>query len=78
MLSEQFDRVLMSEAALAEREANLADNTRALQRANDQIDVALDNMSQGLCMFDGGGRLVICNERYIRMYNEPTLAVEHA
>ena len=69
MLSKQFDHVLLSEAALAEREVNLADKTRALQRANDQIDVALDNMSQGLCMFDGEGRLVICNERYIRMYN---------
>ena len=69
MLSKQFHRVLMSEDALAEREVNLADKTRALQRANDQIDVALDNMSQGLCMFDGEGRLVICNERYIRMYN---------
>jgi diguanylate cyclase (GGDEF)-like protein len=69
ILSKQFHRVLASEAALAEREVNLADKTHALQRANDQIDVALENMSQGLCMFDGEGRLVICNERYIRMYN---------
>ena len=25
-------------------------------------------MSQGLCMFDGDGRLVVCNGRYIQMY----------
>ena len=69
MLSKQFHRVLLSEAALAEREVSLAEKTRELQRANRHIDAALHNMSQGLCIFDGDGRLVICNERYIRMYN---------
>lgn len=29
---------------------------------------ALDNMSQGLCMFDGNERLVMCNKRYIEIY----------
>ena len=33
-----------------------------------QLDTALNNMSQGLNMFDASGRLVICNERYLRMY----------
>jgi PAS domain S-box-containing protein len=32
------------------------------------LDAALNNMSQGLCMFDAKGRLVLCNERYLRMY----------
>ena len=31
--------------------------------------VAINNMSQGLCMFDGNERLVICNQRYMEMYN---------
>ena len=69
ILSRQFNRLLISEAALAERELNLAEKTRDLQRANVHIDAALNNMSQGLCMFDSDGRLVICNGRYIRMYN---------
>lgn len=69
ILSKQFNRLLISEAALAERELNLAEKTRDLQRANVHIDAALNNLSQGLCMFDSHGRLVICNERYIRMYN---------
>ncbi len=30
--------------------------------------VALNNMSQGLCMFDGAARLVLCNLRYIEMH----------
>ena len=29
---------------------------------------ALDHMSQGLCMFDAAGRIVVCNRRYLRMY----------
>jgi methyl-accepting chemotaxis protein len=36
---------------------------------------ALNNMTQGLCMFDGAARLVLCNERYIEMYR---LRPEHA
>ena len=30
-----------------------------------QLDTALNNMSQGLNMFDAEGRLVVCNERYL-------------
>jgi PAS domain-containing protein len=26
-------------------------------------------MSQGLCMFDASGRIVVCNQQYLRMYN---------
>jgi methyl-accepting chemotaxis protein len=29
---------------------------------------ALNHMSQGLCMFDASGRIVVCNEQYLRMY----------
>src|SRR5262249_51086675 len=32
------------------------------------LDTALNNMSQGLCMFDAEARLVVCNRRYIEMY----------
>jgi methyl-accepting chemotaxis protein len=39
-----------------------------LRRQNAQLRSALDNMSQGLCMFDGATRLIICNERYLDMY----------
>ena len=34
-----------------------------------QLDTALNNMSQGLNMFDAAGRLVVCNERYLQMYH---------
>ena len=32
------------------------------------MQVALNNMSQGLCMFDRNERLVLCNQRYIEIY----------
>ena len=42
---------------------------RALHSQNRQLDVALNNMVQGLCMFDAQNRLVVWNERYRAMYN---------
>ncbi len=36
---------------------------------NRMARVALNNMSQGLCMFDGAARLVLCNMRYIEMHH---------
>ena len=33
--------------------------------------VAIDNMTQGLSMFDGAARLVLCNSRYIEMSQLP-------
>jgi diguanylate cyclase (GGDEF)-like protein len=41
---------------------------RHLQAANTQLDAALSNMSQGLCMFDSSGRLLLSNHRYREMY----------
>jgi diguanylate cyclase (GGDEF)-like protein len=33
-----------------------------------QFDTAINNMSQGLCFFDAAHRLIVCNDRYIDMY----------
>ena len=64
----QFCKLSASQISLAERESKLSEQSRELARANTRIDAALNNMSQGLCMFDKAGRLVICNERYLGMY----------
>jgi diguanylate cyclase (GGDEF)-like protein len=39
-----------------------------LERANATVDAALNNMSQGLVMFDSSNRLLVCNRRYLEMY----------
>src|ERR1700730_10595409 len=41
-----------------------------------QFATALDNMSQGLCMFDAAQRLVLCNQGYLRMFHLSPDAVE--
>jgi len=41
---------------------------RKLRTENQRMRVAINNMSQGLCMFDGNERLVVCNQRYMEMY----------
>jgi methyl-accepting chemotaxis protein len=41
---------------------------RRMQADNTRMGVAINNMSQGLCMFDAGERLVICNSRYLELY----------
>ena len=42
--------------------------TRHLRWKSDQINVAFDSMTQGLSMFDGAERLVVCNSQYYEMY----------
>ena len=39
-----------------------------LRTRNLQFDTAINNMSQGLCFFDGAQRLIVCNDRYLEMY----------
>jgi diguanylate cyclase (GGDEF)-like protein len=63
-LSTQFRRLIASETSIKEREASL-------EEANTRVDAALNNMTQGLCMFDAQERLVVCNERYLKMYDLP-------
>ena len=46
----------------------LAVLSRMLRTDNQRMRVAINNMSQGLCMFDGNERLVVCNQRYMDMY----------
>jgi diguanylate cyclase (GGDEF)-like protein len=42
-----------------------------LRTQNYRFDLALSNMSHGLCMFDGEHRLIVCNRTYQRMYRLP-------
>ena len=44
---------------------------RRLDEKSRLLATALNNMTQGVVMFDSVGRLVVCNERYIEMYRLP-------
>jgi len=43
----------------------------ALRIRNLQFDSAINNMSHGLCFFDPAHRLIVCNDRYVEMYDLP-------
>jgi PAS domain-containing protein len=43
-------------------------NAIALGLAHIRLDAALNNMVQGLCMFDAEQRLVLCNDRFLEMF----------
>jgi diguanylate cyclase (GGDEF)-like protein len=49
-------------------EASLIANSQELERANMRFDAALNNMSQGLCMFDARQRIVVSNDRFREIY----------
>jgi diguanylate cyclase (GGDEF)-like protein len=65
----QFRALMASEAVATEREARLNEKSGELERANACFDAALNNMSQGLCLFDASARIVVCNQQYLQMYN---------
>src|ERR1700724_675350 len=39
-----------------------------LQAQNMRFDIAINNMTQGLLLYDSAQRLIVCNRRYIEMY----------
>jgi len=46
----------------------VVERTTELRAQNSRFDEALNNMSQGLTMFDAQARLLVCNRRYMEMY----------
>ena len=60
-LSRQFHNLKKSEVALVKK-------TGELQRAKATVDAALNNMVQGVVMFDAKLELIVCNQRYLDMY----------
>jgi len=63
--------ILFGTFVLVRQTNALAAQTRALANANARFDIAISNMSQGLCLFDAKKRLVISNRRYQEMYSLP-------
>jgi len=60
-----------AQGLLEAKQGELLSQKSQLEMQNLRFDAALNNMSQGLCMFDGARRLVVCNTPYARMYGMP-------
>jgi signal transduction histidine kinase len=54
-----------------ESEAAVAGLSREITAKSQHLQTALSNMSQGLCVYDAQHRLVLCNRRYLELYNLP-------
>ncbi len=52
------------------------DSQRWLEAEKQRLDTALNNMTQGLVLYDASGHIVICNQRYIDMYKLSTEVVK--
>ncbi len=64
------------EKLVAVRTKALREREGELKAQNLRFEAAVNNMSQALLMFDGDHRLVVCNDRYMRMYRLSRDAVQ--
>ena len=75
LMVEELDRLNRSlEKTIDERTNELFKREAELISQNQRFDAAINNMLQGLCMFDDENRLVVCNAQYAKMYG---LTAEH-
>lgn len=63
-------------AELDRRESERAKLTDQIADQKRQLDVAINNMSQGLSLFDAEQRIVFANRRYAEMYDLPLEVLE--
>lgn len=49
----------------------LAERNCQLDKVRRQLDVAISNVSQGICFFDGDHKLIVCNRRLGEIYGLP-------
>ncbi|MCA1429674.1 MULTISPECIES: EAL domain-containing protein [unclassified Bradyrhizobium] len=64
----KFEEII-SQLSIARQQLEGSQNELKEQKL--RLDTAINHMVEGLCMFDAGKRLVICNERYARLYRLP-------
>jgi PAS domain-containing protein len=52
------------------------ESQQRLESEKQRLDTALNNMTQGLVLYDASARIVICNQRYLDMYRLSTEVVK--
>jgi diguanylate cyclase (GGDEF)-like protein len=71
-LSRAFNRMIEEVAAARQRLVEWSE--AEIRTQYERLNAAIDNMPQGLCMFDADQKLIICNRRYAEIYS---LDAEH-
>lgn len=67
--TERANRLMTDE--LDEAYARMQSSLDAVALQNMRFEAALNNMQQGLCLFDNDGRLVVCNSKFRELYRIP-------
>jgi PAS domain S-box-containing protein len=62
------DDAFAAAGALARERKQTEQSEKRRKAMSLQLDTAVNNMSQGLVMFDAAARLIVCNDRYMEMY----------
>jgi len=69
LMIEEIDAINCNlEQLVAKRTSELRAREADLRAQNMRFDIAINNMVQGLLLYDSLGRLIVCNQRYIEMY----------
>jgi diguanylate cyclase (GGDEF)-like protein len=63
--TDKFQKIIQE---LSEARQQTEASQKELEAQRFRLDMAVNNMSHGLLLFDASERLVICNQRYIEMY----------
>jgi diguanylate cyclase (GGDEF)-like protein len=69
VLSRSFNRMI--EELADARQRLIAWSEAEVRKQYDRLNDAINNMPQGLCMFDAEQNLIICNARYAHLYALP-------
>ena len=64
----KFEEII-SQLSLAQQQVE--GSQAELREQKLRLDSAINHMGEGLCMFDAEKRLVVCNDRYAKMYRLP-------
>jgi diguanylate cyclase (GGDEF)-like protein len=69
LMIEEIDAINRNlEQLVTKRTSELRAREEDLRAQNMRFDVAINNMTQGLLLYDSSERLIVCNQRYIEMY----------
>ena len=73
---DELGNLARSVAVFKAKSIELLQKKGELERLNLQLDAAINNMPLGLSMFDSQERLLVCNKRYVEMYDLPSELVQ--
>jgi diguanylate cyclase (GGDEF)-like protein len=69
LMIEEIDAINRNlEQLVAKRTSELRAREADLHAQNVRFDIAINNMTQGLLLYDPSGRLIVCNRRYMEIY----------